>query len=243
MLNSQRVTSPILEALAERLASSGQFRHQNGRPHVTLAYAQSLDGSIAQRPGRPLSLSCPSSLALTHELRAAHDGILIGIGTAVADNPQLTVRLVPGENPRPVVVDSRLRLPLDSRLLARGRGAEIATTDGADTGAEEALAAVGARVTRLPALANGWVDLRALANHLAEARGTSSLLVEGGSRILTSFINARLADYVVITVSPRYVGGVSALARQDLPDFPRLGEWQSERVGDDLVLAGELRFE
>ena len=243
MLNSQRVASPILELLAERLVNSRDFQQDRGRPYITLAYAQSLDGSIAQRSDQRLNLSCPSSLALTHEIRAAHDGILIGIGTAIADNPQLTVRLVQGENPQPIIVDSHLRLPLESRLLSHGRGAEIATTDIADLAAEEALLSQGVKVTRLPALGNGRVDLRALVTHLAQIRGMSSLLVEGGARILTSFINARLADYVVITVSPRYVGGVSALAWQDLPNFPWLAKWRSERVGADLVLAGDLRFE
>src|SRR4051794_24685033 len=87
------------------------------RPIVTLAYAQSLDGSIATAARRPLALSSQPALKLTHQLRAEHDAILVGIGTVLADDPLLTVRLVNGPNPVPVVLDSRLRLPSTARLL------------------------------------------------------------------------------------------------------------------------------
>ena len=94
MLERNRVVSPILGDLYARLddADDGAAR---ARPFITLAYAQSLDGSIAGLGRRPLSLSGPSSLQLTHELRAAHDAILVGIGTVLSDDPQLNVRLVP----------------------------------------------------------------------------------------------------------------------------------------------------
>ena len=93
------------------------FAEEQGVPYVTLTYAQSLDGSIAATPGRPLSISGPVSMTLTHALRAAHDAILVGIGTILADNPQLTVRYLKGKDPQPVIVDSRLRCPLDARVL------------------------------------------------------------------------------------------------------------------------------
>ena len=105
-----------LEALSARAAA---HHRRTGRPFVTLTYAQSLDGSIAADPGQPLSLSGPQSLLLTHYLRAAHDAILVGIGTVLADNPLLNVRLVEGKNPQPVIVDSQLRFPLDANLLRR----------------------------------------------------------------------------------------------------------------------------
>jgi len=211
------------------------------RPFITLAYAQSLDGSIAGKGHRPLRLSGAPALRLTHELRAAHDAILVGIGTVVTDDPRLDVRHVAGANPRPIVVDSGLRLPEASRLLEKGRSAWVATTERAGAEAAERLETLGAEVLRLPALDNGWVDLEALMTKLA-ARGTSHLLVEGGARILTSFLKARLADYVVLTVAPRFVGGLSAVADGELTPCPRLSSWQSERVGDDLVLGGELSW-
>jgi 3,4-dihydroxy 2-butanone 4-phosphate synthase/GTP cyclohydrolase II len=88
-----------------------------GRPFVTLAYAQSLDGSLAARRGEPLSLSGLESQKLTHRLRASHSAILVGISTLLADDPQLNVRLVEGENPQPVVLDSRLRTRFKARVF------------------------------------------------------------------------------------------------------------------------------
>ncbi|MCK4899238.1 MAG: RibD family protein, partial [Anaerolineales bacterium] len=104
---------PIDELLADAKADSQSAE----RPLVTLSYAQSLDGSIAVRRGSPLSLSSPEAMTLTHRLRAAHETILVGIGTVLADNPRLTVRLVEGRNPQPIILDSHLRLFLDANLL------------------------------------------------------------------------------------------------------------------------------
>ncbi|HEX9595492.1 MAG TPA: RibD family protein, partial [Anaerolineales bacterium] len=98
--------------LDEWLAASLNQAGDLDRPTVTLSYAQSLDGSIALHRGEPLTLSGPESMAMTHRLRAAHDAILVGIGTVISDDPQLNVRLVEGRNPQVVVLDSRLRLPL-----------------------------------------------------------------------------------------------------------------------------------
>ena len=105
MLERNRVLSPILGDLHARLEDADGVAR--GRPFTTLAYAQSLDGSIAGQGGRPLSLSGASSLRLTHELRAAHDAILVGIGTVLSDNPLLNVRLVSGSDPQPIVADTR----------------------------------------------------------------------------------------------------------------------------------------
>jgi 3,4-dihydroxy 2-butanone 4-phosphate synthase/GTP cyclohydrolase II len=241
MLERGRVVSPILEELYARLDEAEARRASRTRPFVTLAYAQSLDGSIAGAGKRPLSLSGASSLQLTHELRAAHGAILVGIGTVLSDDPQLNVRLVPGSDPQPIVVDSRLRLPDAAHLMANGRGTWLAVT--AEAGEQDVKRARerGADVLQTPALDNGWVDLDALMASLRE-RELSHLLVEGGARILTSFIEARLVDYVVITVAPQFVGGVPVLCKNELSSFPRLASWRAERVGDDLVVAGEISW-
>jgi GTP cyclohydrolase II len=217
------------------------------RPFVTLAYAQSIDGSIAAEPGRPTALSGPESLRMTHALRAAHDAILVGIGTVLADDPQLTVRLVDGRSPRPVVVDSRLRLPAHARLLAAhrhhgGRPPLIATTATCDDVSRRRLESEGARVVRLPADGpHGWVDLGELLRQLA-VQGVRRLMVEGGAKVITSFLRARLIDYAVITVAPRLVGGLSAFGGLDGGALPRFGALSSLRLGEDLVLSGELRW-
>lgn len=212
------------------------------RPRITVSYAQSLDGSIALVPGEMLRLSGDRALSLTHRLRARHDAILVGIGTVLADDPRLTVRFAAGQDPVPVVLDSRLRLPGSARLLAgaaaEGRPPVVAATREAPAARAERLAARGAEVLRF-APEEGRVPLRPLFRALAR-RGVRRLLVEGGSRVLTSLFAARLADCVVVTVAPRLLGGEPALARVSAP--VALGELAWARFGDDLVFAGRPRF-
>jgi 3,4-dihydroxy 2-butanone 4-phosphate synthase/GTP cyclohydrolase II len=238
---TERVISEILSELHLRLEDARARASRRSRPFVTLAYAQSLDGTIGGEGNRPLSLSSPESLQLTHELRAAHDAILVGIGTVLADNPRLNVRLASGDDPRPIVVDSRLRIPQGAHLLRNGRGLWLAATEAATATAEAELQSRGATVLRLRALENGWVDLEALLERLARC-SVSHLLVEGGARILTSFLESKLVDYVVVTLSPRFIGGVRPLESRELSSYPSLVSWRSERVGEDLVVAGGLVF-
>ncbi|HET7035715.1 MAG TPA: GTP cyclohydrolase II [Thermomicrobiaceae bacterium] len=206
------------------------------RPAVTLAYAQSLDGSLAARAGEPLALSGPESLVMTHRLRAAHDAILVGIGTVLADDPRLSLRLAPGCHPRPVILDGHLRFPLEARLLAGPRRPWIATGEEASRERQQALEAAGARVLRLPLDDAGLVALPALLRLLAE-EGIERLMVEGGPRVIASFLRQRLADQLVITLAPRLVGGLRLL---DEPgDYPSLRAARQARVGQDLVLWGE----
>ena len=105
------------EGLSDLLSNLVTDNKDDDTPFVTLAYAQSLDGSIAAYPGVPLAISGPVSMGITHRLRARHQAILVGIGTVLADDPRLNVRLVPGKNPQPVVLDNQLRFPLKARLL------------------------------------------------------------------------------------------------------------------------------
>jgi 3,4-dihydroxy 2-butanone 4-phosphate synthase/GTP cyclohydrolase II len=187
-------------------------------------------------------LSGPQSLALTHRLRATHDAILVGIGTILADDPQLNVRLVRGNNPQPVVVDSRLRLPLGANLLTKSPPPWIATSQGADDVRQQKLEAAGARILRVPSDDSGRVNLNALLERLAELE-INSLMVEGGARIISSFLSARLVDYLLLTVAPLLVGGLHALEDQALSGFVSLRNLHHQRLGDDLILAGSLEWE
>jgi len=230
----------ILDQVGECLRSAGAHRRRSGRPFVTLSYAQSLDGSIAGRPGRPLALSGPQAMALTHGLRAAHEAILVGIGTVLADNPRLNVRLVEGPDPQPVIVDSRLRFPPYAELLKNSGSPWIATNEDADPERRQVLEAAGARVLVLPG-SNGWVDLAGLLNHLG-SMGINSLMVEGGAQIITSFLASRLVDQVVLTIAPLLVGGlrvVDHLGHSSRRRLPRLKNLSYQQLGDDLVLRGE----
>jgi 3,4-dihydroxy 2-butanone 4-phosphate synthase/GTP cyclohydrolase II len=241
------------------LAGAAVHRQLYGRPLVTLSYAQSLDGSLAARRGCQLKLSGPDSLRLTHRLRAAHDAILVGIGTVTADNPRLTVRLAPGKDPQPVILDSRLQIPLQSSLLTGGSPVWIATQEAhsSDPGWQRrasALEAAGARLLPLPTDNGGRISLVALLRKLAEL-GICSLMVEGGARTITSFLSQGLVDQVVITVAPVFVGGlhaVSGLYGESEPETPtpaigkrvdaflRLESPGYQVCGEDLIIWGKI---
>lgn len=232
-----------MEVIESLLAYVDGHRERAARPFVTLSYAQSLDGCISARAGEPLALSGPESLRLTHTLRSHHDAILVGIGTVLSDDPQLSVRFVEGKNPQPVVLDSRLRIPLNAALLTTdARRPWICTRDNPDPARVEALEQVGARVMTLPSTAKGQVCLSSLLGRLAEM-GVNSLMVEGGARIITSFVLDRLADFIVLTVVPVFIGGmraVSELGQSDPQRFVRVTDPHYERLGGDLILWGRL---
>lgn len=219
-------------------------RPRAGRPWVTLAYAQSLDGSITLERGKPMNLSSREALVLTHRLRSQHDAILVGIGTVLADDPRLNVRLVDGKDPQPVVLDSRLRTPVDSQLVTGdGPPPWIATVAGAEVRRRSRLEGRGARVLEGPRDDEGRVDLGALLAELGR-RGVRSLMVEGGARVLTSFLRAGAVDRLVVTIAPVLVGGLSAVERLlGTSSFPRLLRPQMRWVGGDLVLMGDVSAE
>jgi riboflavin-specific deaminase-like protein len=196
-------------ASAPALADDFHRRHQ--RPLVTVSYAQSLDGSIATRNREQLELSSKESMVLTHRVRAVSDAILIGINTLLADDPQLTVRLAEGESPQPIVLDSSLRIPPTARLLDRtDRNCWLACTDSNSQQRCLQLQERGAELLCCGADREGRVNLFDLLGLLGR-RGIKSVMVEGGSQVITSFIENRLVDKLIITIAPRLVGGLSVL--------------------------------
>lgn len=232
----------FMEEAARLPGKTAEHRQRTGRPYVTLTYAQSLDGAIAARPGHPLALSCKESQTLTHALRAAHEAILVGIGTVLADNPSLTVRLVAGKNPQPVILDSRLRFPLYAKLLhQKARPPWIMTSLGAEAERQAGLESLGARVFRLPGGDNGGLDLPEVLQILG-GMGVNGVMVEGGAQIITSFLACQAVDQVIVTIAPVLVGGVRVLdfLHQPRPKvFPRLINVDYQRVGEDLIVRGD----
>lgn len=230
-----------LDGFRERAAAHLQA---TSRPLVTLSYAQSLDGCLTIRAGQPSPISGPQSRVVTHRLRAAHDAILVGIGTVLADDPNLTVRLVEGDDPQPVIVDSRLRFPLEARLLSAGCQPWIATAEPADPARRAVLEGRGARVLTLPPR-EGRVSLPALLDELGQM-GITSLMVEGGAQVITSFLRERLADQLILTVAPVLVGGLHAvgdLGVRAWKELPRLCDAGYEQAGRDLIVWGTLVWE
>ena len=232
--------TPPVEALFDLLDHT-RTQPMTARPFVTLSYAQSLDGCAAGVEDRPLAISGGAARCFTHRLRAAHDGILVGIGTVLSDDPSLTVREAEGHHPQPIVVDSRLRFPIDAKLLSHpDRKVWIATTHRADPQRVQRLEALGAEVLIVPADAADRVDLVALMAQLRQ-RGVRNLMIEGGGRILTQIVNRQLFDLLVLTVAPLMVGGVPAFApRQGLlrHQHTRIAHPHYLPVGEDLVVWG-----
>lgn len=213
------------------------------RPFVTLTWAQGFDGSIAAAPGTRTAISGSESLALTHRLRAAHDAILVGVGTVLADDPSLTVRYAEGADPRPVVLDARLRTPPSARLFGPGaRRPILVGAAGGEPGTVAALESAGALVLRLPAGSDGRPELPAVLEALY-AEGVRRLMVEGGAAVLAAFVAEGLADEIVVTIAPRLLAGLNPF--HPAPAGIRasglacaLADVRWERHGDDMVLSG-----
>ncbi len=234
------------EAWLDRLPIlSEEFFDCHHRPLVIVSYAQSVDGSIATRNRQTLRLSSQQSMVLTHRIRAASDAIVIGINTLMVDNPLLTVRLVEGPNPQPIILDSNLRIPLRARILARtDHRCWLACTDHNSSERIVAVEDRGAEVIRCHPDLLDRVDLPNLLQQLGE-RGIRSIMVEGGSQVITSFIEARLVDQVIITIAPRLVGGLPVLNRQvvarDSPLHFNPASYQS--CGSDIILWGKPQWQ
>lgn len=209
------------------------------RPHVTLCYAQSWDGSITTHPGETLALSSDAGMRMTHQLRSLHDGILVGIGTVLADNPRLNVREWTGNDPQPIVLDSQLRMPPSSRLCQNGEHrCWVLTTPEAATDRSDCELIV------VPGDAEGHVNLQAALEALYE-RGIRSLMVEGGAAVITAFLRTRLADAIVLTVAPVLVGGYNAIGRLGGPDsapFPHIAPLYSQQLENELIVWGRLHY-
>ena len=240
---SRAIERGLPAQVLRRLAGAAAYRRCNGRPLVTLSYAQSLDGCIALAPGRPLTLSGAQASRLTHQLRGAHDALLVGINTVLADNPQLNVRHSAGPDPQPVIVDSHLKLPLDSFLVQNAaRRPWVAALAPVNVARRTALERAGVRVLETAPDEQHRVSLPALLAELGRHE-INSVMVEGGARILTSMLCARTADYLMLTIVPRLLGGYHAIGGLAPQARIALQKMQARRAGEDLLLWGELAWQ
>ena len=184
-------------------------------------------------------------MSMTHQLRAMHNAILVGINTVLVDDPRLTVRYADGEDPMPVVLDSHLRTPPTAKLLRQGkRQVIIATLPDASKERELKLVEAGARVIRMPAAPGGGVRLSDLFCWLREQH-VKSLMIEGGSKVISSVLAECLGDQLVLTIAPKFFGqnGVRAVATLNCVrslSKPCLNNITVEQLGDDLVVWGNL---
>ena len=212
------------------------------RPWITLSYAQSLDGCIAAAPGQRTSLSGPEAMKMTHQLRAQYDAILVGVGTVIADNPRLNVRLVEGRSPQPIVLDSRLRIPLQSVLIqSPTHSVWVFCSTNAQAATKVSLESAGAHVFVVNEGETKYVDLNEVL-HICYDKGIRSLMVEGGARIIQAFLRAGLVDEVVITITPRFLTGLTALT-YPLPHVPQFINPKYQTLGSDIVVTAKLLWE
>jgi diaminohydroxyphosphoribosylaminopyrimidine deaminase/5-amino-6-(5-phosphoribosylamino)uracil reductase len=205
---------------------------------VTLKLATSLDGRIATGSGESRWITGPLAREQVHRLRAAHDAVVIGIETALADDPELTVRL-PGYNgrqPARVVLDSRQRLTPACKLVQTAR--EIPTYVVATAEPDTALVEAGVRVLTVPALGEDRPDLKTVVQALA-AEGLSDLFVEGGGQVAGSFLRCGLVDALEWFRAPILIGGegrpgIGALAVAALAEAPHFRRVEVTPLGEDL---------
>ncbi|MFQ6017550.1 MAG: bifunctional diaminohydroxyphosphoribosylaminopyrimidine deaminase/5-amino-6-(5-phosphoribosylamino)uracil reductase RibD [Kiloniellaceae bacterium] len=219
------------------------LRQRAGRPLVTLKLATTLDGRIATRTGASRWITGQAARARSHRLRACHDAVWVGSGTAVADNPRLDVRLAGLEERSPlrVVLDGRLRLPLTHDLVVRAktRPTWLVTRKAGDRARLGAYEAAGMEVVTVGEDADGHLSLDAVLE-AAGARGLTSVLVEGGGRVAAGLLRLGLVDRVVWFRAPRVIGGdglpaVAGFGLEDLAEAPAFARGPLERAGDDLV--------
>ena len=214
-----------------------------GRPLVTLKLASSLDGRIATAGGESRWISGPEARERTHASRADHDAIMVGIGTILADDPQLTCRL-PGldsRSPVRVVIDRHLRVPVSSRVIedARSIPTWIVTLRSVDPAHRDALLARGVNLIDVDPDPKGQIDLAAALEAIG-GRGITRLLVEGGAGLGAALIRAGLVDRLTWVHAPLLIGGdgIPAIATLGLPtlnDSPAFERRSMEAVGEDVL--------
>jgi diaminohydroxyphosphoribosylaminopyrimidine deaminase / 5-amino-6-(5-phosphoribosylamino)uracil reductase len=243
-----RVDVGCMEPEASRLIAPWAKFVTTGMPYVTLKLALSLDGRIAARTGISKWVTGPEARARVHLLRAQQDAVVIGIGTALADDPQLTVREAPGPSPLRVIFDTKLRLPLTGRLVRSAREVPtwvICTTD-ASSSAEHDLLERGVEVLRAPASAEGRIDPVAGLRMLA-SRSIVSAMVEGGAELAGSMLAGEIADELHVFVAPILLGprgrpGAVDWAGPATPaEAPFIEDPQWEVCGLDAHVWGPLR--
>jgi diaminohydroxyphosphoribosylaminopyrimidine deaminase / 5-amino-6-(5-phosphoribosylamino)uracil reductase len=220
-----------------------------GRPLVTLKFATSLDGRIATASGESQWISGPPARERAHALRASHDAIMVGTGTVIADDPQLTCRL-PGldhRSPVRVVIDRHLRIPPAARLIADARRVPtwVLTLRSADPRRRATFLANHVTLIEVDHDRDGQVDLGAAVRALGE-RGITRLLVEGGAGLAAAFFRARLVDRLIWVHAPLAIGGdgIPAIAELELgilADAPAFERLSTETIGDDVLTTFRAR--
>ncbi len=245
-----RVRVGLLAAEARHMNRAFLAALTTRRPHVTLKMAQTLDGKIATVTRQSRWITGPAARHIVHQLRRGADAILVGIETALADDPRLGIRRdgrPTSADPIKVIVDDRLRLPLRAQVVKHAKHARVivATTTRNHT-KHRRLARQGVTVLVVPSR-RGRVDLRALCRVLV-TRGVQHLLIEGGGEVAASALADRLVDHLVFFISPKIVGGkyaptaVGGVGILRLDRAIRVRRQTVRQVGEDLLIEGDVVY-
>lgn len=242
------VETGLLGAEARSLIAPFVTLTTQGRPFVHAKWAMTLDGRIASRTGASRWISNEASRRVVHQLRGRMDGILIGIGTALQDDPLLTARPPGPRTPVRIVLDSQARLPEDSQLVSTAHQFPllVVTADGCRPDVMERvnrLAARGVSVLRLAPDPSGRIELSELMRELVR-RHMTNLLVEGGGKIHGAFFDAGFVDEVHVFIAPKLVGGdeavspVKGIGQKTVPQLPSLVSTEVRLLEGDVYLHG-----
>ncbi|MCS7264782.1 MAG: bifunctional diaminohydroxyphosphoribosylaminopyrimidine deaminase/5-amino-6-(5-phosphoribosylamino)uracil reductase RibD [Armatimonadetes bacterium] len=243
------VTIGILEREAKELIEPFAKFITQRIPFVTLKLAMSADGKIATKTRKSKWLTGEPARRLAHRLRHEHDAVMVGVGTIIADDPQLNVRLVRSKVKQPirVVVDSKAKTPPTAKVIGSAESpCIIATTEQAPEERVKKLLDAGAEVWILPSDSKGRVDLLELLKRLAK-QNVVSVLVEGGSELSGEFLTQRLIDRIILFIAPLLIGGRNAMLAfggegfEKLSDAVRLSEIKLRKLGEDFVLTASVK--
>ncbi|HEV7282892.1 MAG TPA: bifunctional diaminohydroxyphosphoribosylaminopyrimidine deaminase/5-amino-6-(5-phosphoribosylamino)uracil reductase RibD [Pirellulaceae bacterium] len=240
------VETGVLEREAASLLAPYLKRLRTGRPWVHAKWAATWDGRIAAPAGDSKWITSEASRARVHELRGRMDAIVVGIGTVLADNPQLTVRPPGPRTPTRVVFDSKLRSPVDSVLVRTARETPTLIVCGKSYGPADRKALEERGVSLLPCSSDVGTEMVREALDELGRRGMTNLFVEGGPRLLGSFFDAGEVDEVHAFLAPKLIGSafapgpIGGSARGTMADAVALEEVRAETIGDDVYLRGRV---
>ncbi len=239
------VTSGVLEGECTRLNESFIKFITMRLPFVTLKIAQTIDGRIAADDGSSKWITSEKSRKLVHKIRAHSDVILVGVGTVLSDDPSLDVRLQNGRNPKRLILDTNLRIPLEAKVLNGKLAAEtIIATSSPTTSKAEKILKKGAKIWQIP-FSDKEINLLELLKKVAQ-NNFSSILVEGGSQIFSGFLKAQLADRISVFMAPKIVGSGLAsfknIGIKNINDSLLLEDLEFKKMGCDYFYSGLISY-
>lgn len=238
-----RVRSGVLETQSRALNEAFVNYITRRRPFVLLKLAATLDGKIATATGSSRWVTGDEARRRVHELRSRFDAVMVGVGTVIADDPQLTCRIRGGRNPVRIILDPRLRIPLNARVLNEPGKTIVVAAERASRAKQTAIAKRGTEVWQLPVSRNG-IPLAAVLKRIAE-REIVSVLIEGGAATAGRALAEKVVDKIAFFYAPKIVGGdglpaVASLGVRDMKKSLPVRDMKVDKLGKDILVTGYI---